>query len=247
MLPHEYRRYDRQLSLLGIKRQEKLKSGKVFIAGAGSLGSCISVYLTLAGVGKVRIADRDEVELSNLNRQFLHWDKDIGERKIYSAREKLSRMNPLVEIETCGEIKRENVFEQTKGFDLLIDALDNFSTRYLLNEASIFHGIPFIHGACEGWEGRVTTIVPGKTACLRCIFPEMEEKGSFPIIGVTAGVVATIQATEALKILTGEGNLLLNRLLLYNGRTMKFDEVALERIEKCPACGNVSRNSGKDS
>jgi len=235
----ELERYDRQIMIedIGMHGQEKLKKARVFIAGAGGLGSPISLYLAAAGVGTIRIVDRDRVDLNNLNRQVLHRDDDIGEKKVDSALTKLAGLNPSIHIETAWEIITEqNVSDLVADADLVIDAMDNFPTRYLLNKAAIDRNIPFIHGAVSGFEGRVMTIIPGKTACLRCMFrgPIPEEK--FPVVGVTPAVIGSIQATEAIKYIIGIGDLLENRLLMYNGLTMNFTEFKIKKNPNCDHC-----------
>jgi molybdopterin/thiamine biosynthesis adenylyltransferase len=154
---NEQKRYDRQIMIeeIGEKGQEKLKNARVFIAGAGGLGSPIAIYLTAAGVGNIRIVDRDSVELSNLNRQVLHWDEDIGRNKVDSASTKLNKLNPSIRVEgICEIVDENNIFELSDGFDLIVDAMDNLPTRYILNKAAIEKNIPFFHGAVSGLEGR---------------------------------------------------------------------------------------------
>ena len=236
----ELKRYDRQIMIPGIgeKGQEKLKRARVVIAGGGGLGSPASIYLAAAGVGTIRIIDHDRVELSNLNRQVLHWDEDIGREKVNSAVEKLKRLNKGVEIEAVEEtITEANISELVAGFDLIVDAMDNLPTRYLLNKAAIENNIPFFHGAVYGLEGRAMTIIPGRTACLGCVYrgPIPEEK--FPVIGVTPAIIGCIQATEVIKYVTGIGKLLANRLLVYDGLNMKFTEMVVKKDPNCEHCG----------
>ena len=239
----EQERYDRQTMIeeIGEKGQEKLKRAKVFIAGAGGLGCPISTYLTAAGVGLIRIVDNDEVSLSNLNRQVLHWDKDIGKKKVESAKDKLENLNPEVKIEPIGEtITEDNVSQLVEGFDLVVDAMDNLKTRYLLNKSALDKNIPFFHGAVRGLEGRAMTIIPGKTACLRCMYrgPVSEEK--FPVIGVTPAIIGGIQATEVIKYVLGIGELLTNKLLMYDGLRLKFTEFKVKKNSNCEHCGQLT-------
>ena len=239
----EQERYDRQIMIRGFgeEGQEKLKQAKVIVAGSGGLGSPVSIYLAAAGVGTIRIVDHDKVELSNLNRQILHWDKDIGRKKVDSAAEKLSQLNQSVKIESVqGTISEDNVFSLVAGFDVIVDAMDNLPTRYLLNKAAIENNIPFVHGAVHGLEGRVTTIIPGKTACLKCIYRGLPSEEKFPVIGVTPAVIACIQATEVIKYLVGIGKLLINRLLVYDGLNMKFTEMTVRRNSNCEHCGHLA-------
>jgi len=238
----EQERYDRQIIMRGIgeEGQEKLKRAKVVVAGSGGLGSPAAMYLTAAGVGTLRIIDNDKVELSNLNRQILHWDKDIGTCKVDSAKEKLSSLNKSVRIEAINEtINESNVLSLIEGFDVIVDAMDNLQARFLLNKTAIKLNIPFIHGAIYGFEGRATTIIPGKTACLRCIYHGVAPKEKFPVIGVAPGIIGCIEAAEALKYLLNTGSLLNNRLLIFNGLTMKFTEFATRRNPGCEHCGHI--------
>ncbi len=233
-------RYNRQIifSGIGIEGQKKLKNSKVFIAGAGGLGSPISIYLSVAGIGHLTIVDKDKIELSNLNRQILHWNKDINKAKAISAKEKLKLINPDIEIETIStEIKEDNVLDLIRDSTLILDAMDNFLTRFVLNRASLELKIPFIHGGVWGLEGRITTIIPYKTACLRCFTRHIPPKEVFPVIGVTPGVIGVMQATEAIKYITGFGKLLENRLLIFDGELMNFHEIIVERDPECPECG----------
>ena len=239
----ELERYDRQIMIrgLGEKGQEKLKQARVVIAGAGGLGSPVAMYLAVAGVGTIRIIDHDKVELSNLNRQVLHGDKDIGRDKVESAREKLSPLNRNVQIETVREtITEANVSRLVVGCDVIVDALDNLPTRLVLNKAAVENRIPFVHGAVYGLEGRVMTILPGQSACLRCIYRGLAPQEKFPVIGVTPAVIGCIQATEAIKCITGLGQLLVNRLLIYDGLKMKFTELAVKKDPDCEHCGHLT-------
>ncbi|KUG22290.1 dinucleotide-utilizing enzymes involved in molybdopterin and thiamine biosynthesis family 2 [hydrocarbon metagenome] len=235
----ELSRYSRQLPLIGEEGQEKLKKTKILIAGAGGLGSPIATYLALAGVGCIVIVDSDNVEVSNLNRQTLHWSADVGRKKTVSAKEKLRTINPYVEVETIScTIGETNVNDVVADADLIIDALDNFATRYLLNSVAVLRNIPFFHGAVRGFHGHVMTIIPNQTACLRCVFPQSPPAEIFPIIGVTPGVIGSIQATEVIKYITGKGELLTNKLLLWDGLS---GEMNVQLVKKNPSCKDCSR------
>ncbi|MBA7638162.1 Molybdopterin-synthase adenylyltransferase [subsurface metagenome] len=242
---NELERYDRQIMIrgLGEEGQEKLKQAKVIIAGGGGLGSPSSIYLAAAGVGTIRIVDHGSVELSNLNRQVLHWDEDIGRRKVASAAEKLKRLNPGVEIEAIEEVITEvNVSQLVADFDLIVDAMDNLPTRYLLNKAAIDKNIPFFHGAVYGFEGRAMTIIPGKSACLQCVYHgAVIPESKFPVIGVTPAVIGCIQAAEVIKYIAGVGELLTNRLLIYDGLNLKFTEFKVKKDPNCEHCGQQLR------
>jgi molybdopterin/thiamine biosynthesis adenylyltransferase len=244
MLTREEReRYDRQIMIYGFgeEGQEKLKRARVFIAGAGGLGSPVSIYLAVAGVGTMRIVDHDKVELSNLNRQVLHWDENIGMEKTVSAIAKLKKINPGVKIEAIAEtITEANISQLVADFDLIVDAMDNLPTRYLLNKTAIEKGIPFFHGAVYGFEGRAMTILPGETACLNCIYRgTTTPKEKFPVIGVTPAVIGCIQATEVIKHIVGLGKLLTNTLLAYDALEMTFTELKVKKDPNCEHCGNL--------
>ena len=236
----ELNRYDRQILIpeIGREGQEKLKKAKVFVAGAGGLGSPVSLYLAVAGLGHIRIADHGVVDPSNLNRQVLHWPKDIGRLKVDSAREKLSEINPNAKIEiTSMTINEKNISSMTDGFDAIVDAMDNFPARYILNRMAVQKNIPFFHGAVRGLEGRAMTIIPGKTACFRCMYHGTPPAEKSPVLGATAAVIASIQVTEVIKYFTGMGDLLANRLLIYDGMSMTFREFKLKRNPECDHCG----------
>jgi adenylyltransferase/sulfurtransferase len=240
----ELKRYDRQIMIggFGQEGQEKLKQARVFIAGAGGLGSPAATYLTAAGVGVIRIVDHDRVELSNLNRQVLHWQEDIGKRKGDSAAQKLKKLNREVKVEAIEEMITEaNISQLVSGFDLIVDAMDNMPTRYLLNKVALEKNIPFFHGAVYGFEGRAMTIIPGKTACLRCVYRGVIPEEKFPVIGVTPAVIGCIQATEVIKYIVGIGQLLTNKLLVYDGLNMKFAEFRLKKDPNCEHCGELVR------
>ena len=240
---NELARYDRQIMIKGFgeEGQKKLKRAKVIIAGGGGLGSPSAIYLAAAGVGMIRIVDHDRVELSNLNRQVLHWHKDIGRSKVTSATEKLKKLNPEVEIEAIEEtITEDNVSQLMAGFDVVVDAMDNLPTRYLLNKAALEKDIPFFHGAVYGFEGRAMTIIPGKTACLECVYHGATTPGGkFPVIGVAPAIIGCIQATEVIKYIVGIGALLTNRLLIYDGLNLKFTELQVKKDPDCEHCGHL--------
>ena len=239
----ELERYDRQIMIRGFGEdgQEKLKQAKVIIAGSGGLGSPAAIYLVAAGVGTIRLIDHDTVELSNLNRQVLHGDNDIGRNKVDSAVEKLGKLNKYVTIEPIAEtINEENISRLVAGFDLIVDAMDNLPTRYILNRAAIENNIPFFHGAVYGLEGRVMTIIPGKTACLKCVYRGLIPQEKFPVIGVTPAIVACLQATEVVKYIVGIGKLLTSKLLVYDGLNMRFTELMVKRDPNCEHCGHLA-------
>lgn len=244
--PQERQRYDRQMMLEGFGEagQEKLKPSRVLIAGAGGLGCPVAAYLAAAGIGYIRIVDRDVVELSNLNRQILHWDRDVQSGKVNSACDKLCQLNPDIQVEgVVASIEEATVLEMVGNCDLIVDATDNFPTRYLLNKAALTRGIPFFYGSIYGLEGLTTTLIPGKTPCLRCIFPKTPPAARFPVLGTTPAIIASIQATEVVKYLVGLGELLTNRLLIYDGWRLEFREVNIRRDPTCPDCAHMGGSS----
>jgi adenylyltransferase/sulfurtransferase len=181
------------------------------------------------------------VALSNLNRQVLHWEEDVGRKKVDSARTKLRNLNSTVDVQAIAEtITAENVLKLTDGCDAIVDAMDNLSTRYILNRCAIQRKIPFFHGAVRGFEGRVMTVIPGETACLRCMYRGLVPQEKFPVIGVVPAVIGSIQATEVIKYLTGIGKLLTNRLLIYDGLKITFSEFRLNKNPNCDDCGFLS-------
>lgn len=238
----ELKVYDRQIMMpeLGEEGQEKLKNARVFIAGAGGLGSPVALYLAAAGTGTIIVADNDSVEMSNLNRQVLHWRKNVGCKKIESAREKISSLNNFINIETIDKtITEDNITGLTEGCDAIVDAMDNIVSRFALNKAAVKWNIPLFHGAVNGMEGRATTIIPGKTACIGCMYRLDVKLSKFPVLGVTPGLIGIIQATEVIKYITGIGDLLENRLLIYDGMDLRFKEFRLTRNPECTECSSI--------
>ncbi len=240
MHENEKIRYERQMMIphWGEEGQKKLKSATAFVAGAGGLGSPLLYYLAVAGIGHLRVCDFDAVELSNLNRQILHTSERIGMNKAESAQTTLKKVNENIEIEIITEkIKKHNVNNLIDGADIIIDCLDNFDTRHLLNRASVELKIPFIHAGVEGLRGQITFLQPPETPCLACFIPLKIKKEKFPIVGATPGVLGSLQAMEAIKHLTGIGETLKNRLLLFDGMTMEFSTIKLTKNPKCSVCG----------
>jgi adenylyltransferase/sulfurtransferase len=235
----ERERYKRQILLFGNEGQERLKSSHIFIAGAGGLGSPAAIYLAVAGVGEITIVDMDTVDQSNLNRQILHTDRDIGKKKTVSAIAKLREYNPDIIINAIDTtITADNIRGLVGQADGIVDAMDNYPVRYLLNRVALEKKIPFFHGAIRGFYGQATTILPEKTPCLACIFPRAPPKEVFPVVGATPGVIGTIQATEVVKYLTKQGELLAGRLFLWDGLAATSEEIALEKNPACPVCGS---------
>jgi adenylyltransferase/sulfurtransferase len=238
-------RYRRQIMIegFGIEGQQKLKHAAVLIAGAGGLGSPVSMYLAAAGIGTIGLIDNDTVDLSNLNRQILYGAGDTGRKKVEAAREKLSYLNTEVTVKAHDMTVSEDTIDSvTMGYHVIVDAMDNFPARYLLNRAALKMNVPLIHGAVSGFEGRAATIIPGETACLKCIYPSVPEMEIPPVLGVTPAIIGSIQAAEVIKYLVGIGKLLKNRLLVYDGLHMEFLTVTVRRNPECPECGNYGRS-----
>jgi len=236
----ELERYSRQMLIYGWGKegQKKLKSAKVVVTGAGGLGCPASLYLVATGIGKLVIIDKEKFELSNLNRQILGWQKDIGRFKAEAAAEKLKALNPEVEVEpVIAEITEENVHKLIDNADAVMDAMDNWRTRFVVNSACVEKGIPFVHAGVFGLYGQLTTIIPGKGPCLRCILPKTpEETAGFPVAGVTSAFFATLQVIEALKLIIGLGENLTGKMLLFDGEDMDFKIVSVEKRPDCPVC-----------
>ncbi|HKP94284.1 MAG TPA: molybdopterin-synthase adenylyltransferase MoeB [Fibrobacteria bacterium] len=242
----QMRRYMRHLILneVGFKGQMKLAAAKVLCIGAGGLGSPALYYLAAAGVGTIGIAEGDVVDDSNLQRQIIHFTEDVGRPKLQSAREKIARINPGVSVqEHPGYLDASNAVEIVSRYDFVIDGSDNFPTKFLVNDACVIAGKPFSHAGILRFEGQAMTIVPRKSRCYRCLFREPPPAGSVPncaeagILGVVAGTLGTIQATEALKCILGKGDLLTDRLLIYDALSMRFRESRGERDPECAVCG----------
>jgi molybdopterin/thiamine biosynthesis adenylyltransferase len=235
----ELERYRRQIALFGEEAQERLASARVVIAGAGGLGCPVALYLAAAGVGEIRLVDGDVVDRSNLNRQVLHGERDIGRAKVESAAAKLRAQNPDIRVvATYATVNEGNAAALAGGADLIIDATDNFPVRYILNRVALQTGVPLIHGAVRGFDGQATTIIPGRTACLECIFPTPPpEEDVIPVVGTTPGIIGLVQANEAIKYITGTGDLLTNRLLVWDGRAAVMATLPVERQEDCSTCG----------
>ncbi len=242
----EQQRYARQLMVreIGEAGQEKLKQARVLVAGVGGLGSPIALYLAAAGVGYIRLVDNDKVDYTNLNRQVLHWTTDVGRLKTESAGEKLPKLNDAIEIETLYEtINEKSIARLTENIDLIMDATDNLETRFVLNGAALKKGIPFFHGAVAGFEGRITTIIPGKTPCLGCIYHGNIPKQKTPVLGATPAVIGSLQVTEAIKYITGAGQLLAGQLLVYDGLRMKFTALTIKKDPNCRFCSQLPAGS----
>lgn len=240
----ELARYQRQMMMdgWGHAAQLGLKRSHVFIAGAGGLGSPASIYLAVAGVGRLTLADYDCPEASNLNRQILHDPTRIGVNKAVSAQITLRGLNPEIEVRALQDrITEENVDALVGDARVIVDCMDNFPTRFALNDCAIRKGIPLVHGAVWGTDGRLAFLKPPETACLRCLVPEAPPREVFPIVGATAGVIGTLQALETLKYLTATGQPPNGELLVWEGARLRFSKLRLRPDPSCPACGALPR------
>ncbi len=254
--PTQLDRYSRHIIMdeVGPEGQARLLEGRVLVVGAGGLGSPVIQYLAAAGVGTLDIADDDIVERSNLQRQIIHGDGDVGTPKAESAREYVAQLNPDIDVHTHeSRVTAETVAELAAGCDVVVDATDNFATRYLLNDYCALEGIPLSHGAIYRFEGQVTTFENRSEGhgdeehgpCYRCLFPEAPEPGTVPdcattgVLGVLPGTVGCIQATETIKLLLGKGDSLEGRLVLYDAMGMSFEEVEIRQNPGCPLCGET--------
>ncbi len=239
-------RYSRHILLpeVGGKGQKKIAKARMFVVGAGGLGSPVALYLAAAGVGTIGLIDSDVVDLSNLQRQVLHHTPDVGRSKVLSAKEKILAINPDITVETYEDrFTSSNALELIRDYDVVIDGVDNFPAKFLINDACFFANKPLVHGGILRFDGRLFTIIPGQSACFRCIFKNPPRPGLVPscqeagIIGVVAGIIGTLQATEALKLVLGIGRPLTDRLLDFDARTTQFREIRTKRNPNCQLCG----------
>lgn len=242
----ELLRYSRHILLkdVGVDGQEKIRNGKVLVVGAGGLGAPVALYLAAAGVGTIGIVDGDVVDLSNLQRQVIHFTGDVGHPKVESARDKMLAINPNVKVNTIREfLMSDNALDIIKDYDFIVDGTDNFPVKFLINDACVMAGKPFSHGGILRFEGQTFTHLPG-TACYRCLFKSPPPANAVPtcsqagVLGAIAGMLGTIQAAETLKYLTGVGELLTNKLLTFNAKTMDFRKINTRRQASCAICGD---------
>jgi len=241
----ELERYDRQIRIDGwsVEGQMKLKSARVVVAGIGGLGCPVSLYLAAAGVGDLKLVDNEKVELSNLNRQILHWETDVGKFKVESAKEKLLSLNQDTIVETSKDtIADGNVDDLVRGYDVIVDGMDNLETRLVLNRAAIRNNIPFVYGSIEGFHGHMMTILPRKSPCLFCLYGNVpQNKTKFPVVGPTPALIAGLQAMDTLKLITGIGKPASGKLIVIDGTYMELREVIVKRNPDCPECGRRYR------
>jgi adenylyltransferase/sulfurtransferase len=245
--PQEVARYSRHLILpeVGVEGQKRLKAAAVLLVGAGGLGSPLALYLAAAGVGRLGLVDFDVVDFSNLQRQVLHGTPDVGRPKLHSARDRLAAINPDVRLDLYEtRLTSANALDLLRPYDLVIDGTDNFATRYLVNDACVLLGKPNVYGSIFRFEGQASVFYPGRGPCYRCLYPEPPPPGEVPscaeggVLGILPGLVGCIQATEAVKLLLGQGEPLVGRLLLYDALAMRFREFKVRRHPECPACGD---------
>src|SRR5881394_2501357 len=242
----EIKRYSRHLILpeVGVEGQRKLKAAKILCIGAGGLGSPVALYLAAAGVGRIGIVDFDVVDFSNLQRQLLHGTSDVGRSKLASAKDRLLELNPHITVETYETtVTSENALDLFRGYDVILDGTDNFPPRYLVNDACVLTGKPNAYGSIFRFEGQASVLGTKEGPCYRCLYPEPPPPGLVPscaeggVLGVLPGIIGVIQATEAIKLLTGIGEPLIGRFLIYDALKMKFRELKLRRDPDCPVCG----------
>ena len=243
----EIARYSRHLIMpeVGMEGQKRLKAASVLLIGAGGLGSPLGLYLAAAGVGRLGLVDFDVVDFSNLQRQVLHGTADVGRPKLHSAKDSLQRINPEVRLDLYEtHLTSANAFDILKPYDIVIDGTDNFPTRYLVNDACVLLGKPNVYGSIFRFDGQASVFYPGKGPCYRCLYPEPPPPGEVPscaeggVLGILPGLIGCIQATEAVKLLLGQGSPLVGRLLLYDALQMSFREFKVRRNPKCPICGD---------
>jgi molybdopterin/thiamine biosynthesis adenylyltransferase/rhodanese-related sulfurtransferase len=242
----EILRYSRHLIIpdVGLTGQRRLKAARVLLVGAGGLGSPLALYLAAAGVGHIGLVDFDVVDVTNLQRQILHGTKDVGRSKLDSARDRIGDVNPYVQLTTYETVlDSTNAMEIIRGYDIVIDGTDNFPTRYLVNDACVILGKPNVYGSIFRFEGQASVFATEQGPCYRCLFPEPPPPGLVPscaeggVLGVLPGLIGTIQATEAIKLIVGIGEPLIGRLLLVDALGAKFRTVKLRKNPECPACG----------
>jgi sulfur-carrier protein adenylyltransferase/sulfurtransferase len=247
LTPDETKRYSRHLIMpeVGMEGQKRLKAASVLLIGAGGLGSPLGLYLAAAGVGRLGLVDFDVVDFSNLQRQVLHGTPDVGRPKLQSARDRIQAINPEVKVDLYEtHLTSANAFDILRPYDVIIDGTDNFPTRYLVNDACVLLKKPNIYGSIFRFDGQASVFVPFEGPCYRCLYPEPPPPGEVPscaeggVLGILPGLVGCIQATEAVKLILGQGSPLVGRLLLYDALEMRFREFKVRRNPRCPVCGD---------
>jgi sulfur-carrier protein adenylyltransferase/sulfurtransferase len=244
--PEEIKRYSRHLIMpeIGMDGQRRIKAGSVLCIGAGGLGSPAAMYLAAAGIGRIGIVDFDVVDFSNLQRQLLHGTSDVGTSKNESAKKRILDLNPHVQVDTYETLlSSENALDLFKDYDVILDGTDNFPTRYLVNDACVLTGKPNAYGSIFRFEGQASVFATKDGPCYRCLYPEPPPPGLVPscaeggVLGVLPGIIGVIQATETLKLITGVGEPLIGRFMIYDALKMKFRELKLRKDPECPVCG----------
>jgi len=242
----EIQRYSRHLIMpeVGMEGQLKLKNASVLLIGTGGLGSPSALYLAAAGIGRIGLVDFDVVDHSNLQRQIIHGTKDVGRKKLHSARDRMLDINPYMQIDLFEEaLDSSNAMRILKNYDIVLDGTDNFPTRYLTNDACVLLGKPNVYGSIFRFEGQSTVFATADGPCYRCLYPEPPPPGLVPscaeggVLGILPGIIGVIQATECVKLILGAGNPLIGRLMLYDALGMKFRELKIRRDPGCPICG----------
>lgn len=246
----QIQRYSRHIILnhVGVEGQQKISEAKVLVIGAGGLGSPVLLYLAAAGVGTIGIVDSDVVDLTNLQRQIVHFTDDVNASKVQSAKEKINKLNPDVRVITFHEfVNSKNILGIIKDYDFIVDGTDNFPAKFLINDACILSKKPFSHAGILRFDGQLMTIVPDESACFRCVFPEPPPPDAVPtcsqagVLGALAGIMGSLQAAEVLKYIIGIGEILKNRLLILDAFDMSFREVQLKKRPSCPVCGDDAK------
>ncbi len=242
----QLKRYNRHIILteFGTSGQTKISKAKVLVIGSGGLGSPAILYLAAAGIGTLGIADGDVVDLSNLQRQIIHSTPDLGTPKVHSAKKRIETLNPDVKVVLIEEfISASNIGKIITDYDFVIDGTDNFSSKFLINDACVLSGKPYVHAGILRFQGQLMTVIPGASACYRCVYNEPPPVGSVPscsdagVLGTVPGLLGTMQATECIKYIIGEGTLMTNRLLMYDALHASFNTIKVKKNAQCPVCG----------
>src|SRR5438067_1522271 len=245
--PNEIARYSRHLIMpeVALEGQKRFKAARVLLIGAGGLGSPLGLYLAAAGIGRIGLVDFDVVDFSNLQRQVLHGTPDVGRPKLQSAKDRILAINPEVRVDLYEtKLTSANALKVFEPYDVVIDGTDNFPTRYLVNDACVLLGKPNVYGSIFRFDGQASVFYPGKGPCYRCLYPEPPPPGEVPscaeggVLGILPGLIGCIQATEAVKLILGQGSPLIGRLLLYDALQMTFQEFKVRRNPRCPLCGD---------
>ncbi|NQT59626.1 MAG: HesA/MoeB/ThiF family protein [Bacteroidetes bacterium] len=241
MFPDQYKTYFRQLIYpgWGVEAQERVEQATVLLAGTGGLASAAAMYLAVAGVGKLILCDHDVVEETNLNRQILHAESNLGKLKVHSAKEMIAKLNPRVEVTALPiRLTDESISDAAAGADIIVDCLDSIKSRFVLNRYCVSRKIPMVHAGMYGMSGQITVFYPDAFPCLACLISDkVDSAGPIPVVGAAVGILSSMQALEVLKLITGIGEPLLGRMLLFNGLKAEFDEIQISPDPECAVCG----------